>query len=69
MHEVERVSSPVKEGRFQGGKGGQGNKTSIGEEGKSISGQVDAKVVQVDLESLDFTPSLAKREMGKKVGR
>ena len=30
---------------------------------------MDAKALQDDLQSLGFTPSLAKPEMGKEVGR
>ena len=29
---------------------------------------MDAKAIQEDLKSLDFTPSLVKPEMGKEVG-
>ena len=63
---MERVSSAVMEGSFQGGEGGQANRTFIGE---SMSGLVHPKALQEDLQSLAFTPSLAKPEMGKKGGR
>ena len=53
----------------QGGEGGQAKGISSAEVGKSMSGGVDAKALQEDLESLGFTPSLANSEMGKKVGR
>ena len=35
----------------------------------SISKRVDAKAFQDNLQSLGFTPSLAKPEIGKEVGR
>ena len=35
----------------------------------SKSGRVDAKALQDNLQSLGFTPSLAKPEIGKEVGR
>ena len=34
-----------------------------------MSGQVDTKALSEDLESLGFTPSLAKPEIGKEIGR
>ena len=37
-HEEERVGSTVKEGRFQGGKGGQARRASLGEVEGSMSG-------------------------------
>ena len=37
-HEEERVDSTVKEGRFQGGKGGQARTASLGEVEGSMSG-------------------------------
>ena len=67
-HGQERMDSTVKKGRFQGGKGGQVRRASLGEEG-IMSGCVDAKALQNDLQSLGFTPSLAKPEMGKEVGK
>ena len=59
----------MKEGRFHGGKGGQAGRASVGEVEGTRSGSVDAKDLQDDLQSLGFTPSLAKPEMGKEVGR
>ena len=58
----------MKEGRFRGGEGRQGKRASLGEVKESMSGRVDAKALQDDLQSLGFTPSLAKPEMGKEVG-
>ena len=63
------MDSTVKEGRFQGGKGGQAKRASIGKVEESRSGWVDAKALQDDLQSLGFTPSLSKPEIGKEVGR
>ena len=37
-HEEKRVDSTVKEGRFQGGEGGQARKVSLGEVEGSMSG-------------------------------
>ena len=37
-HEEERVDSIVKEGRFQGGEGGQARRASLGEVEESMSG-------------------------------
>ena len=59
----------MKEGIFQGGKGGQARRASQQEEEGSMSRLVDAKALQDDLQSLGFTPSLAKPEIGKEVGR
>ena len=64
-----RVDSTVKEGRCQGGEGGQARRAFLGEVEGSMSSLVDAKALQDDLQSLGFTPSLAKPEMGKKFGR
>ena len=66
-----KVDSTVKEGRFQAEKGGQARRVSLEsllEEG-NMSGWVDAKALQKDLQSFGFTPSLAKPEIGKEVGR
>ena len=63
------MDSTVKEGRFQGGKGGQARRASLGDVEESMSGCVDAKALQDDLQSLGFIPSLAKPEIGKEVGR
>ena len=68
-HGVERVDSTVNEGRFQGGQGGQARGASLEEVERSMSGYVDARALQDDLQSLGFTPSLAKPEIGKEVGR
>ena len=68
-HEEVRGESTVKEGRFQGGKGGQARRASPEQVEGSMSGGVDAKALQHDLQSLGFTPSLAKPEMEKEVGR
>ena len=63
------MDSTVKEGRFQGDKGGQARRASLKEAEGSISGWVDAKTLQEDLQSFGFTRRLAKPEMGKEVGR
>ena len=63
------MDSTVKEGRFQGEEGGLAKGTSLGEVERSMSRRVDAKALQEDLQSLGFTQSLAKPEMGKEVGR
>ena len=68
-HEEERVDSTVKEGRFQGGEGGQARRASLGEVEGSMSGCVDAKALHEDLQSLSFTLNLAKPKIGKGVGR
>ena len=62
------MDSSVKEDRFQGGKRGQAVRASLGEVEGSISGCVQAKALQDDLQSLGFTPSLAKPEMRKRLG-
>ena len=62
------MDSTVKEGGLQRGEGGQARKAFLGEEG-STSGTMDAKALQEDLQSLGFTTSLVKPEMGKEVGR
>ena len=59
-HEKERVDSTVKEGRFQGGKGGQAKRASLG---------VCANALQDDPQSLGFTVSLTKPEIGNTIGR
>ena len=63
------MDSTVNEGRFQEGKGGQTTRASLGQVEGSMSGRVDAKALQDDLQSLGFTPSLAKPKIGKEVGR
>ena len=68
-HGEQWVDSTMKEGRFQGDKRGQARRASLGEVEGSMSGRVDTKALQDDLQSLGVTPSLAKPEMGKKVGR
>ena len=45
------------------------SKKSLPRTSRSMSGWVDAKALQDDLQSLGFTPSLVKPEMGKEVGR
>ena len=62
------MDSTVKAG-FKKERGGQARRASLGEVEECMSGWVDAKALQDDLQSLGFTPSLAKPEMGKKVGR
>ena len=59
----------VKEGRSQRGEGGQAKRTSLGEVGESMSGMVNPKALQENLESLGFITSLAKTEMGKEIER
>ena len=59
----------MKEGRFQGGEGGQIKTAFLGKVERSVNECADAKDLQKDLQSLGFTPSLAKPEMGKKIGR
>ena len=66
---MERVDSMVNKGRFQGGKGGQARRASLEQVEGSMSGRVDAKALWDNLQSLGFTPSLAKPEIGKEVGR
>ena len=68
-HGVGRVDSTVKEGRFQGGMGRQARRASLEQVEGSMSRSVDAKALQDDLQSLGLTPSLAKPEIGKEVGR
>ena len=63
------MDSTVNEGRFQGGKGGQARRASLEEVEGSMSGWKGAKALQYDLQSLGFTPSLAKPEIGNEVGR
>ena len=57
------------EGRFQGGQGGQATRASLGQVEGSMSESVDARALLDDLQSLGFTPSLAKPEIRKEVGR
>ena len=59
----------VREGRLQGGKVGKAKTTSLGKVEESMGGRVDAKALQEDLQSLGFSPSLAKPEIGKEAGR
>ena len=61
-HAVERVDSTVNEGRFQGGMRRQARRASLEQAEGSMSGWVDAKALQDDLQSLGFTLSLAKPE-------
>ena len=67
-HGEERVDSTVKEGKFQGGEGGQVRRASLGNVEESLMG-VDGEALQEDLQNHGFTPSLANLEMGKEVGR
>ena len=60
--EEERADSTVKESRFQGGKGGQA-RAFLGETEGSMSRRVEARALQDNLQSLGFTPSLAKPEI------
>ena len=68
-HGKERVNSTVNEERFQGGKEGQAKRTSLEQVEGSMSRSLDVKSLQDDLQSLGFTPSLAKPEIEKEVGR
>ena len=63
------MDSTVNQGRFQGGEGGQARRAFLEEVEGSMSGSVDAKALQDDLQSLGFTSCLAKPEMGNEVGR
>ena len=65
----EKVDFTKKKGKYQKRDGEQVKRTSLGEVGASMSGRVDAKVLQEDLKSLGFTSSLAKPEKGKEAGR
>ena len=67
-HGVERVDSTVNEGKFQGGKGGTARRASLEQVERSMSGCVDAKALQDDLQSLGFTPCLAKPEIEGRLG-
>ena len=59
----------VKKGVFQGVEERQTKeRTSLAEVGGSMSGRADTKALQEDLQSLGFTPSLAKLEMGRLMG-
>ena len=48
---------------------GQARRASLEEVEGSLGGRVDVKALQEDMQSLGFTPSLAKPEIGKEVGR
>ena len=63
------MDSTVNESRFRGGEGGQARRASLGDVKGIISGWVDAKALQKDVESLGFIPGLTKPEMAKEVGR
>ena len=63
------VDSTVNEGTFQGEEGRQARRASLAEVERSMSGRVDTKALQDDLQSLGLTSSLANPEMGKEVGR
>ena len=68
----QEIGGPWKvNGHLQEGEEGQAKITSLGEEGawaERIGERVDPKVVHEDLQSLRFTPSLAKPDMVKEVG-
>ena len=68
-HGEERVDPTVKDGRFQGGQGGQARRAFLGEVEGSMSGRGDVKTLQDNLQSLGFTPSLAKPKMENEIGR
>ena len=68
-HEEERGDSTVNEGRFQGGQGAQARRASLRRDRRRYERVSDAKALQDDLQSLGFTPSLAKPEIGNEVGR
>ena len=59
----------MKEGRFQGGQGGQARRASPEEAEGTSSERVDAKAFQDDPQSPGPTPSPAKSEIGKEVGK
>ena len=63
------MDSTVNEGRFLKGEEGQARTPSLREVEGSMRGCVDDIALQDDLQSLGFTPSLAKPEIGKEVGR
>ena len=62
---MERVDSTVNEGKFQGGKGEQARRGRRKHE--RVSGRKSSP--ERSAQSLGFTPSLAKPEIGKEVGR
>ena len=61
------MDSTVKEDRFQRGEKAHARSSSLGGVGGDNSKWVDAKALQEDLQSLGFTSSLDKSEMGKEV--
>ena len=63
------MDSTLNKGRLQGGRGGLARRASLEEVEGSMSGSVHSKALQDDLQSLGFTPSLAKPEIGKEFGR
>ena len=63
------MDSTVNKGRFPGKKKGHARRASLEQVQGSMSRCVDAKPLQDDLQSLGFTPSLAKPEIGKEVER
>ena len=67
--ERRKWDSTMKEVGLQGGEGGQARRAFLGAIEGSMSKCVDAKSLQDDLQSLGFTLSLAKFEMGKKIER
>ena len=63
------MDSTVKESSFQEVEGRQARRASLGEVEGSMTGRVDAKALQENLQNLGFTPSLAKPEMENEVGK
>ena len=55
-------------GRFEGKKGGQAGRASPGDVKESLSMCVDAKAFQDFLQSLGFTPGLAKPGWERRLG-
>ena len=53
------MDSTVKEGRFQREKGGKAKSASLGEVEERMSGGVDTKAFQDDLQSLGLTDAMA----------
>ena len=51
----------MNEVRFQGGNGGKTRRASLEEVEGNMSGLLDAKALQDDLQSLDLTPSFTCR--------
>ena len=68
-HGEARADPTANEGRPQGGKRRQARRASLEEVEGSMSGLADAKALQDDQQNPGPTPSLAKPETGKEVGR